>query len=143
MNDTVGSSATGEVYRPRLSLVPPEKQEWNEGVKATSTGGGSGGGNGMNLEPRIAKLESDVGHINRDISTIKEDVKDIRNWGVGFFITGCALVLIASMYVVDKQWEIQGTQASNSAEIRTVSAVITSISSDVSKILERTDNDKP
>ena len=39
-------------------------------------GGGPTGGDGM-LEPRVAKLESDVEYIKRDISEIKPDIKSI------------------------------------------------------------------
>ena len=38
--------------------------------------GGSGGGDGM--EARIAKLESDVEHIQRDVTEIKTDLRDIK-----------------------------------------------------------------
>ena len=36
------------------------------------------GGGGDSMEPRIAKLESDVEHIKTDISDIKIDVRDFR-----------------------------------------------------------------
>lgn len=39
-------------------------------------GSGPTGGDGM-LEPRVAKLESDVEYIKRDISEIKPDIKSI------------------------------------------------------------------
>lgn len=30
------------------------------------------------MEPRIAKLESDVGHIQTDVKDIKDDVRELR-----------------------------------------------------------------
>jgi hypothetical protein len=40
-----------------------------------SNGGGNGGGD--MLEPRVAKLESDVSYIRRDVNELKIDVKSI------------------------------------------------------------------
>ncbi|WP_233443219.1 hypothetical protein [Enterobacter asburiae] len=40
-------------------------------------GGGNGGGNGM-LEARVAKLESDVGYIRRDVDELRADVRLIN-----------------------------------------------------------------
>ncbi|HIB1592746.1 TPA: hypothetical protein ACWV6B_005231 [Salmonella enterica subsp. enterica serovar Muenchen] len=42
------------------------------------TGGTSGGGGGSKMESRIAKLESDVGHINSTLQEIKDDVRELR-----------------------------------------------------------------
>jgi hypothetical protein len=47
------------------------------GTAQISKNGQGGGGNGM--EPRVAKLESDVDYIKRDIGEIKADVKDIKS----------------------------------------------------------------
>ncbi len=46
----------------------------NRGQDNASYGGGNGGGGDM-LEPRVARLESDVSYIRRDIDELKGDFK--------------------------------------------------------------------
>ena len=45
-------------------------------IRGLSVEKGSGGGDGM--EPRVAKLESDVAHILREVGDIKTDVRELR-----------------------------------------------------------------
>ena len=51
------------------------------------------GGDGM--DARIAKLESDVGHMRTDIQEIKGDVKEIKKDAREDFRTVCALIIAA------------------------------------------------
>jgi hypothetical protein len=48
-------------------------------AKRTTSNGGNGGGDGTN--ERVARLESDVGHIRTGIEDIKSDVRSIRDSG--------------------------------------------------------------
>ncbi len=57
----------------------------------TSGGSGTGGGN---LEPRIAKLEADVGHILTYVGEIRDDIRDLRNDDKKL-LAGAAFVAIA------------------------------------------------
>lgn len=45
-------------------------------VPPLTTGGGGGTSDGM--EARIARLESDVGHISESIAEVKADVRELR-----------------------------------------------------------------
>lgn len=49
-----------------------------DGYNRTGGGGNHGGGDDM-LETRVAKLESDVSYIRRDIDELKLDVKSMSN----------------------------------------------------------------
>jgi len=53
---------------------PVEKEP--EAPHTPTYGSGNGGGGDM-LEPRIARLESDVSYIRRDIDDLKSDVKSV------------------------------------------------------------------
>ncbi|WP_459582745.1 hypothetical protein [Dickeya oryzae] len=48
-----------------------------DGTGNDGSGGGSNGGGDDMLETRVAKLESDVSYIRRDIDELKLDVKSI------------------------------------------------------------------
>lgn len=54
-------------------------------------GGGSGSGDGGNLEPRIAKLESDVESIKGSVSTIRGDLRSLL-----YIFLGAAALTIAA-----------------------------------------------
>jgi hypothetical protein len=40
---------------------------------------GSGGGNNGDMEPRIARIEASIGFMQRKITEIKSDIRDIRS----------------------------------------------------------------
>lgn len=46
--------------------------------QAARIGSGNGGWGGDGMEPRIAKLEADVGHIQTDLIDIKADMRDMK-----------------------------------------------------------------
>lgn len=50
-----------------------------------STSGGGGGGD-EELRTRVKVLETHVEHIQTDISTVKDDIRDMRNVGLGVAI---------------------------------------------------------
>lgn len=52
-------------------------------------GGGGSDGTSDEMEVRVAKLESDVGHIQKDIAEIKSDVRELRT-GIGKLNTDLA-----------------------------------------------------
>ncbi|CAH8242696.1 hypothetical protein VAEKB19_810001 [Vibrio aestuarianus] len=54
--------------KPELNIVP---RHYNDG--------GYGDEPPMSLEPRVARIESDVEYIKRDIAEIKTDLKDLRD----------------------------------------------------------------
>jgi hypothetical protein len=54
---------------------------WNKTSSASGTNISSGNGGGSGVNERIAKLESDVGHIKTDMGDIKNDVRSIKNNG--------------------------------------------------------------
>lgn len=69
-------------------------QQQIDDMKKSFTKGGGGGDNG-DMEARIAKLESTVEYVQRDISEIKADIKDIRTtmrsdfkWLLGVYAAG-------------------------------------------------------
>lgn len=67
---------------------------------APSRGGISwgGGDDGNQMETRIAKLESDVTHINKTLEDIKEDIREIRSHHHKLLYAGvgaCFVVLVA------------------------------------------------
>jgi hypothetical protein len=64
---------------------------------SNTTGGGGSGGNGM--ESRIAKLESSVESININITDVRDDVRDIRNWGLVLFLAVFAALGSLYLYV--------------------------------------------
>jgi hypothetical protein len=48
--------------------------------KGTPTGGGDGGGaSGSGMEARVAKLEAHLEHVMGDVSSLKADVRDVRD----------------------------------------------------------------
>jgi hypothetical protein len=55
------------------------------------TGDGTGGGN---MESRLAKLESDVGHIQTDTKDIKNDIRLM----LGIFVAGFLILLSGFIY---------------------------------------------
>lgn len=57
---------------------------------------GGGGGNFDNMEPRVARLESDVSHIQKDVADIKTDIREMRKEIHSSKIW--ALVLLGSAY---------------------------------------------
>jgi len=65
----------------------------------TPTGGD--GGNGM--EARLAKVESDVEYIKRDVTEIKDDLKSFRNaslkWLIKAIIFLCATILASDFFL--------------------------------------------
>lgn len=61
------------------------------------------GGNGM--EPRIAKLESDVGHVRENIADIKVDMRSIRDkMDTHFYITWGGIIALAGLMAKGFGW---------------------------------------
>jgi hypothetical protein len=71
----------------------------HQGGKSKPTVGSGvqqGGGSGDGMEPRVAKLESDVGYIQRDIGEIKQDIREMRKEAKDDFrILFGALIVVA------------------------------------------------
>lgn len=73
-------------------------------AKQTPLEGGGGGDHTGGMEARVAKLEAHVEHIDKTISDIKADVRDLRNtvdgnfkWMLGLgFTAWLALILAAA-----------------------------------------------
>jgi hypothetical protein len=70
-------------------------------------GGGNDGGNGMNDNERVARLETKVDHIESDIRDIKTDIRDIRMelrefnhrlWSNFLWTTGTFLTLFTGAF---------------------------------------------
>lgn len=82
----MSGSATSSGGRPSLYGITSSsgKQYSHYTTKGAQTSGGSGGGEG-GME-RIARLESDMAHMNRSLADIKADVRDTRNWLIGLFL---------------------------------------------------------
>jgi len=65
-------------------------------IKSTVTGGSDGGGGGNGMENRLARLESDVTHL-------QSDVTDIKRYGIGF--SAFFVVLIVGLVAGALNWQ--------------------------------------
>lgn len=50
-----------------------------EGMPAAGLKGGGGDGTSDGMEPRLARLESDVSHLARDVGELRHDMRDVRD----------------------------------------------------------------
>ncbi|BDC85263.1 hypothetical protein NUITMVA2_06200 [Aeromonas caviae] len=66
-----------DAQRKVLSFQKPQRNSHHQDHIDFGGPGGSGGGGDM-LEPRVARLESDVDYIKRDIGELKETAKSIN-----------------------------------------------------------------
>lgn len=80
--------AEGNRYQSHLRVVG------NDNEASLKSGGGDGTYDGM--EPRVAKLEAAVEHMQRDIGDIKTDVRTLReNARVDFRMLFGAIIVVA------------------------------------------------
>ena len=57
------------------------------------------------MEPRVAKLEAHVEHIQRDVTEIKGDLRSLLRWGLAIFAGGFVITwagLIGLAYIIAK-----------------------------------------
>jgi hypothetical protein len=70
------------------------------GRRHTDSFDGNGGGG---MEARLAKVESDVEYIKRDVSEIKEELKKFRDASFKWLIKGvvflCAVILASEFFI--------------------------------------------
>lgn len=90
------ASSTGQRHSP-FTLVQDTGGNWRPPGSIDSTGGGDGGNP---LEPRLAKLESDVGNIIDNMSDLKSDIREIRSalksdfkWVMAAIVMGVVVIL--------------------------------------------------
>src|SRR4051812_18695630 len=76
------------VDEPDLSLLRMQNASLETKLASVLNSGGGGGTSG-GMEPRIAKLEAAVEHIQKDIAEIKMDVREFRT-GIGALNTSSA-----------------------------------------------------
>jgi hypothetical protein len=77
-----------------IAFLQRKLQEANSESGRLKSGGGGGTSDGM--EPRVAKLEAAVEHIQKDISEIKTDIRGLRDmqWS-HFLILFGAIIFVA------------------------------------------------
>lgn len=68
---------------------------------AVGTSNGNGGGGSM-LERRVDILETHVSHIQNDVGTIKDDIRDLRNYGLAILTAVAALIGGIYLYADNK-----------------------------------------
>jgi hypothetical protein len=88
-------------YPPHLKVV--SDGDWTSPVKPSD----GDGGDGDNMEPRIAKLESDVSHIQEILRNIRDDVRDLRNWGIAILLGVFGLVVGLYAYIDNKATQVK------------------------------------
>ena len=88
------ASSSSEVLNMADYRLITTKQATTTMKSATTSGGGGGGGNGM--ENRLVKLESDVSHL-------QSDVTDIKKYGIGF--SAFFVVLIVGLVAGALNWQ--------------------------------------
>tara|TARA_R110002072_G_scaffold97995_2_gene215739 strand:+ start:23617 stop:24093 length:477 start_codon:yes stop_codon:yes gene_type:complete len=91
-NPDVDSTGAGSNYSP-VTQIHGSGGNWNPPTNLGSTGGGGSG----DLDKRVTVLETRVEHILGDITSIKDDVRDMRNIGIGVAIT--ILLGLLGLYV--------------------------------------------
>jgi hypothetical protein len=71
-----------------------QKSDTTSGARSLKSGGGGGTSDGM--EPRVAKLEAAVEHIQRDTNDIKTDVRSLRDHArTDFRVLFGAIIIVA------------------------------------------------
>ena len=94
MNTPKGAQPVGPSFGPPDKVTSINQGNWRN--SGSPGGSSSDGGGGSNLEPRIAKLEANVEHIQTGIADIKQDVREIRGGAqTDFRILFGALILTA------------------------------------------------
>jgi hypothetical protein len=63
-------------------------------------GGDSGGGGNMNLEPRVARIEAHIEHIDTSLSDMKQDIRELRTWLIGGFIILTGSLATGFLYLI-------------------------------------------
>jgi hypothetical protein len=84
-NTPVGQGEKRKIASFRTVGSSIARQAGRNYQEATSSGGNRGGGNGggRELELRINTLESEVKNIATNLNGVKEDIREVRNWGLG------------------------------------------------------------
>jgi hypothetical protein len=98
MSDASGSDySDGNVIRPKAfdSVGLPRG--------AGGLSGGHGGGSDMMLLARVAKLESDVEHIRRDVTSVQADLKTVLA-GVADIRVNSATVVERTQHLATREW---------------------------------------
>jgi hypothetical protein len=67
------------VSDPSLEFLQRQNAELRKELEQFKIGGGGGDGTMGGMEVRVAKLESDVEYIKRDVADIKSDVRALRD----------------------------------------------------------------
>lgn len=75
----------------------PDTKLLDERIKrAMDEQGASGGNGGDGLEPRLAKVEATIEHVQSDISEIKKDIRETRgDWKILMGAIATTFVLLA------------------------------------------------
>lgn len=111
-------------YKPNLRAVASTGGNFKEPPNAGTTGDG-GGGNPLEL--RVVVLETRVEHIMEDAGVIKDDIRDMRNIGIGaggvFFVALIGLYV----YIGDKAGDLDTKINSSTQQITAINSSIENI----------------